>query len=179
LKFTFKHEGVFPQPGPPTRHRGFELTYHADGATHFKTSGGYRGKDRKLPIERIRNPFVVFQVIVQKYGSLPKFTGDIDRENIPIPLYFFQVGVQIDVYLHSDSVPAAEWIGTLTGNPIFMPTSAITLNVPEWRLGLTVLCHPIDPRLRRRHEKHGENAVALPPGLASYVPNGSGFGIKE
>jgi hypothetical protein len=179
LKFTFKNNGVFPAPAPPIRYRGFEVTYHADGATHFKAAGNYKAKGRKLPIERIRNPFVVFQVIVQKYRSLPKFTGEIDRQNLPIPLHVFEDGVQIDVYLHSDRIKGAKWIPALAPIPFFTPTSAITLNVPDWKLALTVLCHSIDPALRRLHEQHGENVVGIPPGLASYVPNGSGFGIKD
>src|SRR5262249_25299742 len=64
-------------------------------------------------------------------------------------------------------------------NPMFTPTSAITLSIAAWKLGLTVLCHSIDPVLRRLHETHGHNVVALPDGLESYVPNGSGFGIKD
>ncbi len=179
LKFTFKNDGVFPGPGPLIRHRGFEVTYHADAATHFKAGGRYNAKGRKLPVDRIRNPFVVFQVIVQKYTSLPKFAGEIRRPNLPIPLQFFDDGVQIDVYLHSDGVPATMWVEVLNSDPSFTPMSATTLKVPSWRLGLTVVCHSIDPVLRRLHERHGHNIVGLPRGLSSYVPNGSGFGIKD
>jgi hypothetical protein len=175
LKFTFKHDGIFLRgPGPRIRYRGFEVTYHADGATHFKAEGTYRGKRRKLPIERIRNPFVVFQIIVQKYATLPRFRGTINQQNVPISLHLFEEGVQVDVYLHRNDVPAKDWVKLLA--PMFTLTFR---SLPVGGLGLTVLCHAIDPELRRRHEKHGENAVVVPDGLVSYVPNGSGFGVKD
>jgi hypothetical protein len=86
----------------------------------------------------------------------------------------FEEGVQVDVYLHRNDVPAKDWVKLLA--PMFTLTFR---SLPVGGLGLTVLCHAIDPELRRRHEKHGENAVVVPDGLVSYVPNGSGFGVKD
>jgi hypothetical protein len=82
LKFTFKGYGLLEEV--PQGSHGFEITYHRDGATHFKSKSGRHSKGRKVPLAEVRNPFIAFQIIGQDYATLPKFRGELSRHNVSL-----------------------------------------------------------------------------------------------
>ena len=175
LKFTFKGYGVVDHGAVRQGSHGFEITYHRDGATHFKSKSGRHAKGRKVPLADVRNPFIAFQIIGQDYATLPKYRGDLSRHNIPLPLHQFPDGFQVDVYLHSSDVPTAAWFTTLASDPIFVPAVLTSVSIPQWRIAITAACHKIDPQLVPSHGYYGLNAVGIPSGIVSYVPAGSPF----